>query len=504
MKKTGAGSREPGTGTEPGAVSRVPFDSPPDSRRLAVSREPGAEKPRILIADDEQSMREWMRLLFQRDGFEVLTAEDGIAARDLVTREYVDVVLTDIRMPRLDGVQLLHAIHDLAPDAIVLMMTAHWTRDSVEWKEARELGAAALFEKPFRDVNLVTMQVRQLLESRRLRHENAVLRQTTAEQGFAGIIGRSPVMLDVFRLVETVCRTNSTVLISGESGTGKELVAHAIHALSLRRDRPFVAVNCGAMPEALLESELFGHVRGAFTGADKDKKGLIEAAEGGTVFLDEIGEMTPSMQVKLLRVLQERKYRRVGGTDESVANIRVIAATNRDLPKQVAENRFREDLFYRLNVIPVTMPALRDRADDIPLVAEHFLAKYTREMNKSIDGFSPEALAALRAYTWPGNVRELENVVERAVALESERRIEVATLPDNLREGRPATARRDSLDATAEAGAGFNLERHLQDIERSHLERALERAGGVQTRAADVLGLSFRQFRYLAKKYGLR
>jgi two-component system response regulator PilR (NtrC family) len=340
------------------------------------------------------------------------------------------------------------------------------------------------------------------LESRRLRHENVVLRRTSAEQGFAGIIGRSPLMVDVFRLVETVCRTNSTVLISGESGTGKELVARAMHQLSLRSGHPFVAVNCGAMPEALLESELFGHVRGAFTGADKDKKGLIEAAEGGTVFLDEIGEMAPTMQVKLLRVLQDRNYRRVGGTEESSSNIRVIAATNRELPKLVGEGKFREDLFYRLNVIPVTMPALRDRADDIPLIAEHFLAKYTREMNKTIDGFSPEALAALRAYPWPGNVRELENTVERAVALESSRRIEDEALPQHVRDGRPATSRPG--ETVAETGDGFNLERHLQDIERSHLERALERAGGVQTRAADVLGLSFRQFRYLMKKHGLK
>ena len=470
-------------------------------------RDPGADKPRILIVDDEQSMREWMRLLFQRDGFDVLTADDGIMARDLVTREYVDIVLTDIRMPKLDGVHLLKAMRELAPDAIVLMMTAHWTRDSVEWKEARELGAAALFEKPFRDVNLVTMQVRQLLESRRLRHENVVLRQTTAARGFAGIIGRSAPMVGVFRLVETVCRTNSTILIAGESGTGKELVARSIHQLSLRRDHAFVAVNCGAMPEALLESELFGHVRGAFTGADRDKKGLIEAAAGGTVLLDEIGEMTAPMQVKLLRVLQERKYRKVGGTDEASANIRVIAATNRDLPKMVSEGGFREDLFYRLNVIPLTMPPLRDRTDDIPLIAEHFLGKYTREMGKAIEGFTPAAVALLQAYAWPGNVRELENVIERAVALESEQRIGVETLPENLRTGRPATQvnpRTAGADEAGQAGPGFNLERHLQDIERSHVERALERAGGVQTRAADGLGLSFRQFRYLAKKYGLR
>ena len=472
-------------------------------RELGSARDLHTDKPRILIADDEQSMREWMRLLFQRDGFEVLTAENGEAARDLVAREYVDVVLTDIRMPKLDGVALLASIRQSAPDVIVMMMTAHWTRDSQEWAEAKVKGAEALFEKPFRDVNLVTMQVRQLLESRRLRQENAVLRQTTAAQGFAGIIGRSPVMLDVFRMVEMVCRTNSTVLLSGESGTGKELVARAIHGLSLRHSHAFVAVNCGAMPEALLESELFGHVRGAFTGADKDKKGLIEAAEGGTVFLDEIGEMPPTMQVKLLRVLQERQYRPVGGTAEVAADIRVIAASNRDLLKQVGEGKFREDLFYRLNVIPVKMPALRDRGDDIPLIAEHFLGKYTREMNKTIDGFAPEALAALQAYRWPGNVRELENVVERAVALESERRVSLSTLPENLRSNSPA-ALQTASDGMAETGAGFNLERHLQDIERSHLQRALERAGGVQTRAADVLGLSFRQFRYLAKKYGLK
>ena len=454
-------------------------------------------------------MREWLRILFQRDGFEVLIADDGLTAREIVAREFVDVVLTDIRMPRLDGVRLLASVRELAPDAVVLMMTAHWTRDSDEWKHARELGAEALFEKPFRDVHLVTMQVRQLLESRRLRHENAVLRSTTVDHGFAGIIGRSTPMLDVFRLVETVCRTNSTILITGESGTGKELVAQAMHKQSLRRDKPFVAVNCGAMPENLLESELFGHVRGAFTGADTNKKGLVEVAEGGTVFLDEIGEMTPAMQVKFLRVLQERKFRRVGGTEETAANIRVIAATNRDLPTLVAEGKFREDLFYRLNVIPIRLPGLRERPGDVPLIADHFLAKLSREMGKTLEGFAPEALAALEAYQWPGNVRELENVVERAVALEQGNRIELSTLSDDIRAGRPATPLSAARPVAAPVGAlpeggAFNLEQHLQDVEREHLERALKQAAGVQTHAAELLGLSFRQFRYLAKKYNLR
>jgi two-component system response regulator PilR (NtrC family) len=434
----------------------------------------------------------------------VLVAEDGMAARDLLTREYIDVLLTDIRMPRMDGVELLKAASDLAPDAIVCMMTAHFTRDSQEWQRARDLGAAALFEKPFRDVNLVALQVRQLVEARLVRHERDVLRQAISADGFAGIIGRSPAMLDVFRLVETVCRTNSTILIFGESGTGKELVARAIHTQSLRRDHPFVAVNCGALPEALLESELFGHMRGAFTGADANKKGLIEVADKGTVFLDEIGEMSPTMQVKLLRVLQERRYRRVGGTDEVAANIRVIAATNRDLTTMVADGTFREDLFYRLNVIPIRVPALRERGDDIPRIAEHFLTKFNAEMGKSVQGFTPEAVEALSGHQWPGNVRELENVIERAVALEATDRVRVETLGDDLGRGRSASPSPASHSEEALPAAGFKLEEHLQDIERRHLERALQQSGGVQVRAAELLGLTFRQFRYLAKKHQIR
>lgn len=448
-------------------------------------------------------MREWLRILFQRDGFEVLVAEDGEAARQIVRREFVDVVLTDIRMPHVDGVALLEEVRAQAPDTIVCMMTAHWTQDSEEWAAARRLGAAALLEKPFRDVSLVTMQVRQLIDARRTRHERDVLRQALDDSGFAGIIGRSAPMLDVFRLVEMVSRTNSTILITGESGTGKELVARAVHEQSLRAGHPFVPVNCGAMPETLLEPELFGHVRGAFTGAAQSRKGLVEVAEKGTLFLDEIGDMTPGLQVKLLRVLQERTYRRVGDSEERPANIRVIAATNRDLEKDVAAQRFREDLFYRLNVIPVHLPPLRERSDDVPLIASHFLSRFTKEMGKPLAGFAPEAIAVLEAYRWPGNVRELENVVERSVALEQGDRVRVETLPASLRAAPNAG---ESASATVEpfAGPGFRLEAHLQTIERTHLLRALKQAGGVQTRAAELLGLTFRQFRYLAKKHGLR
>ncbi|MFN2446822.1 MAG: sigma-54-dependent transcriptional regulator [Vicinamibacterales bacterium] len=473
---------------------------------MATASAPAIEgsMPRILIVDDEQSMREWLRILFHRDGFDVLIAEDGAVARELLAREFVDVVLTDIRMPRVDGATLLQSLRDVAPDVVVCMMTAHWTRDSGEWKSARDMGAAALFEKPFRDVNLVTLQVRQLIDARRIRHERDVLRQALEAQGFAGIIGRSAPMLEVFRLIETVCRTNSTILITGESGTGKELIARATHGLSLRRDQTFVAVNCGALPETLLESELFGHVRGAFTGADTNKKGLVEVADKGTIFLDEIAEMSPTMQVKLLRVLQERKYRRVGGTEEVAANIRVIAATNCDLPKAVTEGKFREDLFYRLNVIPIHLPALRERHDDVPLIASHFLTKYTREMGKRLSGFSEDALGLLSAYPWPGNVRELENVVERSVALEQSELVRAVTLPENLRVGRPVTPVGGGVPAASLPDSGFSLEDHLQEIERMHLERALKQSGGVQVRAAELLGITFRQFRYLAKKYQLR
>jgi two-component system response regulator PilR (NtrC family) len=317
-------------------------------------------------------------------------------------------------------------------------------------------------------------------------------------------------MLAVFELIERIAPTGSTVLITGESGTGKELVARAIHVNSPRHDRPFVALNCGALTETLLDSELFGHMRGSFTGADSNKKGLIEVAEKGTVFLDEIGEMSPMLQVKVLRVLQERKFRRVGGTEEIDADIRIIAATNRDLEKMVADGQFREDLYYRINVIPVRLPPLRERADDVDLLAEHFVNKFAAQMKKEIGGLSREALACLKAYSWPGNIRELENAIERAVALERTPTILPESLPEPVRGGAPIRPAAAAAVAVAAAGSaalpaqGFDLEQHVQHLEREYIAEALRRSGGVKVKAAELLGMSFRSFRYYMKKYNLK
>ncbi len=331
-------------------------------------------------------MRELLAIVLRREGYEVLLAENGRAAVDLLEREPVDLLISDIKMPDMSGVEVLRAAKQIDQDILGIMITAFASTETAV--EAMRLGACDYLSKPF-DVDLLKMKVREKIENRQLRQENVLLKRTLGlSHQFSNIIGRSDAMLEVFKMIETVARTNSTILLTGESGTGKELVAQAIHFHSLRRDRPFVALNCGAMPETLLESELFGHMRGAFTGADTNKKGLLEVAEKGTIFLDEIGEMSAVMQVKLLRVLQERRFRRVGGLEELEADIRVIAATNQDLNRLVAEGRFREDLFYRINVIPITLPPLRDRREDIPLLAEHFLAKYAEQMGKPITGIS--------------------------------------------------------------------------------------------------------------------
>jgi two-component system, NtrC family, response regulator PilR len=454
---------------------------------------------RVLVVDDEQSMRDMLRIVLRRDGYDVAVARDGKEAIELLQRQPVDLLLSDIRMPDVSGVDVLRAAKDVNRDIIAIMMTAFASTDTAV--EALRLGANDYFTKPF-SMDELRLKVRQHLETRRLRQENVLLKRALGtSHEFCDMIGRSDSILAVFRLIETVGRTTSTVLITGESGTGKDLVARAIHFNSLRRDQPFVAVNCGAVPETLLESELFGHMKGAFTGADSNKKGLMEVAERGTIFLDEIGEMNATMQVKLLRVLQDRKFRRLGGTDEVQADIRVIAATNQDLPKRVEEGKFREDLYYRINVISIELPPLRDRREDIPLLAEHFLAKFAAEMQKPVHTIAQETMDLLVAYEWRGNVRELENVIERAVALEQTPAVLPETLPEPIRRGlstRPGPGLPELPDD------GIDLEAHVEEIYRDHIAQALKRAGGVQVKAAELLGMSFRSFRYYAKKFNIR
>jgi len=455
---------------------------------------------RILVVDDERSMRELLAIVLRREGYEVLLAENGRGAIDMLEREPVDLLISDIKMPDLSGVDVLRAAKTIDQDILGIMITAFASTETAV--EAMRLGACDYLSKPF-DIDLLKMKVREKIENRQLRQENVLLKRTLGlSHQFANIIGRSPAMLDVFKMIETIARTNSTILLTGESGTGKGLVAQAIHFHSLRRDKPMVSLNCGALPENLLESELFGHMRGAFTGADTNKKGLLEVAERGTVFLDEIGEMSPVLQVKLLRVLQERRFRRVGGLEELQADIRVIAATNQDLGKAIAEGRFREDLYYRINVIPISLPPLRERREDIQLLAEHFVTKYTEQMEKEITGISHPAMELLLRYDWPGNIRELENVIERAVALEPTPAILPDSLPPMIRGDLPVRVPSGAADLLPDSG--FDLEAHVKQIERGYIAEALKRAGGVQVKAAELLGMSFRSFRYYVKKYNLR
>ena len=466
---------------------------------LPVAPATDRRPPRILVVDDERSMRELLAIVLRREGYEVLLAENGRSAIDLLEREPVDILISDIKMPDLSGVDVLRAAKRIDQDILGIMITAFASTESAV--EAMRLGACDYLSKPF-DIDLLKMKVREKIENRQLRQENVLLKRSLGlAHQFSNIIGRSEAMLAVFKMIETVARTNSTILLTGESGTGKGLVAQAIHFHSLRRDKPMVSLNCGAMPENLLESELFGHMRGAYTGADSNKKGLLEVAEKGTVFLDEIGEMSAVMQVKLLRVLQERRFRRVGGLEELTADIRVVAATNQDLARLIAEGRFREDLFYRINVIPIALPPLRERREDIGLVAEHFLAKYADQMGKQITGISHQAMELLAQHDWPGNIRELENVIERAVALEASPTILPDSLPANVRGDGPPAAQAP-VDGLPESG--FDLEAHVKDIERGYIAEALKRAGGNLTKAGKLLGLEFRQVRYLVKKYNLK
>lgn len=454
---------------------------------------------RILVADDERGMRELLAIILKGEGHTVTVAERGDQALEMVRREPFDLVITDLRMPKVDGLEILKAVKDSTPETAVIMISAFSSTEAAV--EALKLGAYDYITKPFK-VDEVKVIIQNALEQKRLLGENIRLQSLVAsfQNRFEGIIAKSQGMREVFETVQKIARTSSTVMITGESGTGKELVARAIHfnINNPRRNKPFVPVNCGAIPEGLMESELFGHVKGSFTGAVANKRGFFEEAEGGTLFLDEITEIPPPIQVKLLRAIQEKEIRRVGDTKDVAVDVRLIAASNKELEKAVAEGVLREDLFYRLNVIPIQLPPLRERREDILLLITHFMQKFALNFGKEIKGITPEALQILERYHWPGNIRELENVIERAIVLGTGDTVTAEALPDLVRRHRPA--RGMEIEIPVE---GLNLEATLDQIEMDLLQRALERTGGVQTRAADLLQLTFRQFRYKLQKHRL-
>jgi two-component system response regulator PilR (NtrC family) len=449
---------------------------------------------RILVVDDEPSMRELLSIMLRKEGYEVVTAASRAMAAAALAKDPVHMVITDVKLPDGDGLEILRHVKAASPETVVIVMTAFSSTETAV--TALKLGAHDYLVKPF-DVDELKIVVRNALERRQLQEENLRLKaEFRTRHGLEQMIGVSPSMNAVFEMVRSIAGTNSTVFITGESGTGKELVAKAIHALSSRRDAAFVSINCGAVPENLLESELFGHVKGAFTDAFQSKKGLFEAAHKGSILLDEVAETPPSMQVKLLRVLQERRIRRVGATSETEVDVRVMAATNRPIETLVKERRFLEDFFYRLNVIPLRMPSLRERAEDVPILAEHFLKRFSREMGKEIATISSEAMGRLVGYRWPGNVRELENVIERAVALETTPTILAERLPESL-----LATEKTVASSPPGLGDGFSLDAHLNRIEASLLRRALEQAKGDRARASQLLGVSPRSIRYLLRKH---
>jgi two-component system response regulator PilR (NtrC family) len=462
--------------------------------------------PNILICDDERSICEMLDITLRREGYKVETVNSGEAGLRKLDSALFDVVITDIRMPNINGIEVLRHAHKVSPDSAVILITA--VDDYEAAVEAVKAGGAADYiRKSPGMVDEIKLAIRRVLEKVTLSRQNfAFKRDAATRNSLDNIIGVSPTIEKLKQTIRTVASTQSTVLIYGESGTGKELVARAVHVCSPRATDPFVSINCGAFPETLLESELFGYVKGAFTGANQNKRGLFEVAESGTIFLDEIGEMSLTMQVKLLRVLQERCVRPVGGTEEIPIDVRVIAATNRDLERQVAENEFREDLYYRLSVIPITVPPLRDRCEDVPLLVNHFVKKYAGGAGRNIARVEPESLSALAQYHWPGNVRQLENTIERAIALETGDQLTVE-MPAERPRARAAAAGADGNSISVAAGAvlpdDMDMEKYVANIERSLLKSALQQANGVQTRAADVLKISYRSFRHLMKKYEL-
>jgi len=453
-------------------------------------------RAKILIVDDEQSMRQMLDIFLKKEGFDTVTApnaEEGLAK--LKSTEF-DLIISDVKMAGMSGIDFLRDIRASNYTGQFILMTAYATAETAI--QALKMGAFDYILKTDTLIDELKLVVRSALENRRLREENTYLRREFRKvHGMGNLIGKSQKMQELFKMIEVVSATNSTVLITGESGTGKELVAKAIHLNSPRADEAFVSVNCGAFTETLLESELFGYMKGSFTGATANKKGLFEVADKGTIFLDETGDTGLSMQVKLLRVLQERAIRRVGGTEEVPVDVRIIAATNRDLAAMVAENQFREDLFYRISVIPLHIPPLRHRRDDIPLLADHFLQKMNAISDRKIDRISDEALQKMESYEWPGNVRELENAMERAFILETSKELSALHLPDSVGSNSRLRIVTDIPDA------GFNLESYIETLQKGFLEEALRRTNGVQVKAAELLGMTYRSFRHYMQKHGI-
>ncbi|MDT8444828.1 MAG: sigma-54 dependent transcriptional regulator [Desulfuromonadales bacterium] len=457
-----------------------------------MSAEPN--KYRILIVDDEESMRDFLSIMLHREGYQVDTAVDGMQAVNHLRDHSYDLVISDIKMPRMTGLELLAHIKERTPETVVLMVTAFSSTD--EAVDAMKQGAYDYITKPFRNEE-IRLIVKNALERRELRQENLALKEELGKRfSFDGLIGKSKAMQDVFTMVKKVAASPVKILVTGESGTGKELVARAIHYNSDRRNGPFVPINCGAIPENLLESELFGHEKGAFTGAIRQKPGLFETAANGTIFLDEIGDMSAKLQVKLLRVLQERCFEPVGGTRNIQTDVRVLAATNRHLEDAVAAGVFREDLYYRFNVIRIDLPPLRQRREDIPVMIDFFWERFTGQQGVKV---SEDAMRRLIDYQWPGNVRELENVIERATVLGREGEITLDCLPPNLVTGMSSAV----TPLTDIPDSGMDLDAYLGEIEKEILLKALVRTGGVRKNAASLLGITFRSIRYRLAKFGL-
>jgi two-component system response regulator PilR (NtrC family) len=452
--------------------------------------------PRVLVVDDERGMRDFLEIFFRREGMEVATATGFAEARAQLEEDDFDLVMTDVQMPGGSGIELLRSLKESAPETVVIVMTAFATTETAI--EAMKEGAYDYLTKPFK-IDEVRLVVNKALEKKLLSVENKRLRSELRTQARQRVlIGTSAAMQRVYDLMAQVAATRTSVLVCGESGTGKELVARGIHDLSERRDKAFVAVNCGAIPENLLESELFGHVKGSFTGAVNNKPGLFEVAHGGTLFLDEVGELPQTLQVKLLRALQEKQVRRVGGNSDTAVDVRIVTATNRDLHAEAQAGRFREDLYYRLNVIQLTLPPLRERMEDVPLLAQHFLEKFAREQGQPPRRLSDAALARILAHDFPGNVRELENTIERAVALCRGDVIEPELLPSALLAPRAAGSSAAQLPTH-----GASLDDLMGAFERDLLLAALAKTGGVKKRAAQLLGITFRSLRYRLEKLGL-